>query len=957
MNTSNAHSDTNGGTAAEKNAPVILYQLKGTSSLEVVYVSPSVETLLGIKPEDILGPYENWTNRVHDTDRALMIAEPGDQGWIGREYRISDNDSHWKWVCDQRNCSVDDDGVTLISGAVMIIDERIAQDKIINDERLLHMSGPSMVFRWENREGWPVNYASPNIQEILGYSPEQMMLNDPPYSSIVHPDDIDRVAREVQDALAMGIDRFEHLHYRIKTSAGDTLWVSDHTIAIRDDYGKVTHFLGHLLDVTHQKRIEEAYQSQVERLDMVIRGTNAGIWDWNIQTGKTIFNERWAEIIGYHLDELQPISIETWISNTHPDDLEESNRLIQDHLEGKTEFYECECRMKHRDGHWVWVLDRGKVMERDEEGKPVRMTGTHIDITARKEAEIARKENEERLRQDDEKLRRILQTSLDGFFIVNDKGAFSEVNRAYSEMIGYSQEECVGLSLADVEIVESPEETEKHIQYIIEHGADRFETKHKRKDGVVIDIEVSTTMLVSDAGVFFATFCRDVTEQRRIEKALFENNQMMESFFNQSLDGFFFMMSDEPVEWNESVDKEVALEYLFSHQRITKINDAMLIQYRATEDDFIGLRPIDFFEHDQAHGKDVWRTMLDQGALHLETDERRFDGEQMWIEGDYVCLYDVEGRFTGHFGIQRDVTREKEALESLKREEEKFRQLAENIDEVFWLRTENEMIYINPAYEKIWGRSVAMLYQRPDSFMDAVHPDDIDAVKKEFIQNNPGFNMQYRIVRPDETVRWIWARSFAVTDDDGNVTRTAGIAVDITERKEFEEKLRQISIKDPLTDIYNRRHIFERLEAMISRHERTQEALTLAILDIDFFKNVNDTYGHLAGDAVLKQFASTIRKGIRDYDLLGRYGGEEFIIIFPTTDCTCARDIVERLRVTIEESPVIYEDKEISYTFSGGIAGKGMITDGLTAEKLMEIADRNLYRAKERGRNRIVLEQ
>ena len=135
-----------------------------------------------------------------------------------------------------------------------------------------------------------------------------------------------------------------------------------------------------------------------------------------------------------------------------------------------------------------------------------------------------------------------------------------------------------------------------------------------------------------------------------------EPNDSLELFFSQSLDGFFFMMLDTPVRWDDSVDKETMLDYIFEHQRVTKVNDAMLAQYGATRESFLGTTPADLFRHDIAYGRKIWREFFDRGRLHIETDERRVDGTPIPIEGDYLCFYDQEGRITGHFGIQRDVT-------------------------------------------------------------------------------------------------------------------------------------------------------------------------------------------------------------------------------------------------------------------------------------------------------------
>lgn len=144
---------------------------------------------------------------------------------------------------------------------------------------------------------------------------------------------------------------------------------------------------GMLSNFYQKERFHQSLVREQIRLDYTIRGTNVGTWEWNIQTGEVLFNERWAEIIGYTLKELAPISIETWIHACHPDDLKKSDERLKEHFVGTTDFYTCEARMRHKDGHWVWVLDRGKVFEWTPDGKPLRMYGTHLDISDQKQRE------------------------------------------------------------------------------------------------------------------------------------------------------------------------------------------------------------------------------------------------------------------------------------------------------------------------------------------------------------------------------------------------------------------------------------------------------------------------------------------------------------------------------------------------------------------------------------------
>ena len=135
--------------------------------------------------------------------------------------------------------------------------------------------------------------------------------------------------------------------------------------------------------------------------------------------------------------------------------------------------------------------------------------------------------------------------------------------------------------------------------------------------------------------------------------------------FTQSIEGIFFMMLDEPVVWHTALDKEKILDYVFEHQHVTEINDAMLLQYGAERSDFMGKTPSHFFSHDLKHGREVWWQFFDQGKLRIHTAERKFNGEEMWIDGDYICLYDEQKRIVGHFGIQREITEQKRKEQTL----------------------------------------------------------------------------------------------------------------------------------------------------------------------------------------------------------------------------------------------------------------------------------------------------
>ncbi len=176
---------------------------------------------------------------------------------------------------------------------------------------------------------------------------------------------------------------------------------------VYDAQGQMIGVLGIARDITTLKQVEQELQQhrhhlqemvearthaltdERQRLANILEGTRAGTWEWNVQTGQTRFNERWAEIIGYRLEELAPVDLNTWLRFVHPDDWQYAQTLVERHLARELDYYECEVRMRHRDDRWVWVLVRGKLVCRDAKDQPLWMAGTHIDITLLKDVEQA----------------------------------------------------------------------------------------------------------------------------------------------------------------------------------------------------------------------------------------------------------------------------------------------------------------------------------------------------------------------------------------------------------------------------------------------------------------------------------------------------------------------------------------------------------------------------------------
>lgn len=179
-----------------------------------------------------------------------------------------------------------------------------------------------------------------------------------------------------------------HQDYRLLDSQGRYHWIEDRTYIDRDEQGTAIQMIGCLQIVDDRHQAESLIQENSERLALVLEGTRLGMWDWYPQTNDVVFDQRWAQMLGLRLEDLEMV-LDDWSSRVHPDDMDSCMADITAHMEGKVDFYENLHRMKHSNGNWVYILDRGRIVERDAQGNPLRFTGTHTDVTALKKAEIA----------------------------------------------------------------------------------------------------------------------------------------------------------------------------------------------------------------------------------------------------------------------------------------------------------------------------------------------------------------------------------------------------------------------------------------------------------------------------------------------------------------------------------------------------------------------------------------
>ena len=396
-------------------------------------------------------------------------------------------------------------------------------------------------------------------------------------------------------------------------------------------------------DVTERKQRERRLHELSERLQLAVEGADVGVWDWNVETGEVRFDERWAGMIGYDADDLA-FDLSTWEERVHPDDLDDAWRAIEAHFAGETDLYQSDFRMRTKSGGWRWIRDRGRVVERDEDGDPLRAVGIHIDVTEEKERE-----------RDLERYRRLVNELPDSVCVYDADGRFRLVNDRLAEVYDTTPERLVG------------EESRLGDRLRETTGGDPFAALVEGdRDSITgtTDIELPTgemivdydlTRLVID-GEFDGVLCiaRDVTEERRRQRRLERTTARLEALFERSPD-----MIDIHDEGGEIVDANRSMTQELGYDR----------------DEVVGMDVWDVdADLDPDEGKRLWQGLEMDETVRLETTFARADGSSFPAEV-HVRRIDVQGedRF---LASSRDISERKAYERRIERENERLDEFA-----------------------------------------------------------------------------------------------------------------------------------------------------------------------------------------------------------------------------------------------------------------------------------------
>ena len=683
-----------------------------------------------------------------------------------------------------------------------------------------------------------------------------------------------------------------------------------------------------LHDISPARHAEQALEESRAQLAKAERLAHLGSWRWEPKAARLTWSEELYRILGLQPAHATP-SLETLLDRVHPEDQARVHAAWK-----KTQRTRKSFRFHHRivraNGVERIVHSRGQ-WSTDTSGSPV-LIGTMQDVTAPKLTEAA-------LREQSARNSLILRTSPDGFWVAGLDGALREVNDAYCEMVGYQRNELLGMEESALVTDRTPIEIEAQHRNLLFTGSERFETQHRRKDGSTIDLEATVRVARLGKDHFFFAFFRDITDRKRAEEAL----------------------ARAAAEWTYAMDSiEDAIYLIDLDDRIVRANRAF---YELT-----GLNPKGVIGQHVAHvvhphGEEVdcpvcrARNERRDAYITMEADHP-LNPTGRPIEVTLRMMRDESGTPVGMLMGMHDLTRVREAEAKIRRLTEHFLLLLDSAGEgIFGIDTEGRCTFVNPAAISMLG------YSREELMGREVHP----LIHHSRANGTPFPKVEcpmFRAVREGKATRTnnevLWCRngnSFPADYsahpivDEGRILGAVVVFRNVAEARALARKMDYLATHDSLTGLLNR-HAFEsRVERALDEARKEGWEHALCFIDLDQFKVINDTCGHVAGDELLRQIGALLHGQLAEGDTLGRLGGDEFGVLIEHRALKDALDVVRALLDTIQGLRFVWEEK----TFALG-ASIGVVTITAESESLanaLSAADTACYVAKDSGRNRI----
>lgn len=668
-------------------------------------------------------------------------------------------------------------------------------------------------------------------------------------------------------------------------------------------------------------------------LSQAIDASGTGIWDRDVVSGEIRYSAGWFTILGYR-DVPLSNRIEESYARVHPDDLPAVMEAMQAHFDGKTTIYEVEHRLRCVDGTYKWVLSRGRVIERDPEGRARRMVGTTTDVTATRE--LAEELKVLHARACDVSVE--MATLADA--LTQRTEALAAAHRLArvgvwrwdlaAKRIWFSPEiwglmgrvsRTGAIDYDEMRAMYHPDDYERAMETfldVVRHKAPvTLEYRIIRGDGAVHDVLTHAEPVLDPFGEVAQIHgtSQDITPYRRIEAAL-----------RESEDHHRHMVDLNPqIPWTAGPDGE-----------ILEVGPKWFAMTGSTwKDPLLSGWESAIHAEDRAATLAIWRQCLVSGQpLDVEYRVRLVQGGYGWLRARAAPRRDDCGRIIRWYGSLEDVT-DRHAAEALA-----FRVLESTSDAVIVCSRQGIVTFANSRAASMVECGPSIAGREVGSLFPGTAGEMLGVAVQQAVATGEAARFELYLSRSD---LWFEVKLFAGSGDVSIFLR------DVSEQLRAQQKLRHAATHDALTGAVNRAALFTQLSEQLAQQDADNHVVLLC-LDLDYFKEVNDAHGHPVGDALLRQVADRLHACLRSRDVLARCGGDEFVMM--QTGGRGDRDAVMLAERVLEAMRPAFEVEGLRLAGSLSI-GIAISTLGMTdADALYAQADRALYEAKTRARGR-----
>lgn len=537
--------------------------------------------------------------------------------------------------------------------------------------------------------------------------------------------------------------------------------------------------------------------------------------------------------------------------------------------------------------------------------------------------------------QDLERFRAALDATEDAIYLIDrTRMRFIDMNESACRVLGYTRKELRVMSPHQIKPGFTRQELATRFDMLLAspNRAGRIETEHQRKDGSTFPVEIVLRGFNTGGRSMLVAVARDISARRQTEEALRESEERFRATFQQAAVGIAHLALDGS--W-------------------LRVNQKLCDFAGYTEGELLNIRFQDITQSaDRERYLERQRQLLD-GEIDNYVIEQRFvqkSGEIAWVALTQSLVRSLSGKPKYFISVVEDISARKRAEASLLLAQRALESSGNGIVITDCRMPDNPVVYVNPAFERITGYRESEVIGKNCRFL---HGDDHDQpgllMLRQAIDVCSEARVTLRNYRKDGNLFWNELFVAPVHDETGQTTHFVGVQNDISEQKRAEENLLHMATHDALTGLPNRSLLQDRISQAIGYAERMQREVAVLFLDFDRFKNINDSLGHAAGDALISAMAGRLRHAVRMVDTVARVGGDEFVIVL--TDVTRKSDITQVLHNLTEAimQPVLVESHDLSVTASIGISTYPH--DGRDVSSLLKNADTAMYQAKAAGRN------